>query len=202
MVPTVVETLPFGVSRTSARMAENTSSEFMCQACWVRGTPNCRTFVTRRVTHQNPRRSVEALANSIREFIKMENGVVTEPRTLERYHEGGARQHKLQCVCRAMATRSKDGARLKKGSESVRLPESTQVLFVDLDFNNVLGEDRDSRGCLAKFPVQPSFTVESGGGIHALLAHRAHLFENGTETVSRLLKDFSRALANHFKGRG
>ena len=29
MVPTVVETLPFGVSRTSARMAEITPSEFM-----------------------------------------------------------------------------------------------------------------------------------------------------------------------------
>ena len=187
MVPTVVETPPFGVSRTSARMAENTSSEFMCRVLGD-GYGELRTTAQDGGTPAAKKR--QALANSLREFVKMENGVVAEPHKLERYLKR-CEQHRFNAYV-AMATRSKDGARLKKGSRAYC--QNLQVLFVDLDFK--YGEDR-VREAFAKFPVQPSFTVESGGGIHAywLIAPIYLKTAQQYPLAQRLLK----ALANHFK---
>ena len=188
VVPAAVETTPFGVSRTSARMAENTSSEFMCRVLGE-GYAECRTFAPDGDTPAEKKR--QALANSIREFIKMENGVVTEPRTLERYLKR-CDQHGFDAYV-GMATRSKEGARLKKGSREYC--QVLQVLFVDLDFK--YGEKK-VRESLAKFPVPPSFTVESGGGIHAYWRiPPIHLKAPKQYALpQRLLK----ALAAHFTG--
>ena len=135
----------------------------------------------------------QALANSLREFVKMENGVVTEPHKVARYLKG-CKQHKFNAYV-AMATRSKEGA--QKGKGTGEYCQNIQVLFLDLDFKNERGED-GARELLAKFPVRPSFTVESGAGIHVYFLIAPLYLKTAQQypLAQRLLK----ALANHFKG--
>ena len=187
MVPTVVETPPFGVSRTSARMAEITPSEFIGKVVREENA-ELRTFVKDDDTSERRK-----LANSIRQFVKMENGVVTEPHKVARYLKD-CEKYKFNAYV-AMASRSKEGAKNRSGE--AKDCQSIQVLFADLDFNNELGEN-GTRDLLAKFPVPPSFTVETGGGLHPYWAIETIYLRVPKQyaLAQRLLK----ALANHFEG--
>ena len=133
------------------------------------------------------------LANSLRQFVKMEKGVVTEPHKVAKYLKD-CEKHKLNAGI-AIASRSNEGARNRSGK--AKDCQSIKVFFLDLDFNNDLDE-KGVRDLLAKFPVQPSFTVESGKGIHAYWLIPTIYLKLPKQYA--LMQRRLRALANHFEG--
>ena len=173
--------IPFEAARVSS------PQEFM-ELLLPAGNGELRTFV--KDSESKERRD---LANNIRQFVKIEKGVVTKPHKVDHYLKA-CKQHKFNAYV-ATASRTKEGA-LKKSGKATDC-QSLQVLFGDLDFNNELGE-KGTRELLAKFPVQPSFSVESGGGIHPywLISPIYLKAPKQFALAQRLL----RALANHFKG--
>ena len=141
-------------------------------------------------------------AKSLREFVRIEQGVVKEPQKVIRF----VRRCKVKRFNAyfAVALRSEEGAKTQKGNA-----EHCQVLtalFVDLDFkyreDGTIGEEDGGeahvRQCLSEFPVPPSFTVESGSGIHAHWGiPPIYLKAKGQYPLAKHLLS---TLANHFKG--
>ena len=162
--------VPF-VRQLSEAARVSSPQEFM-ELLLPEGYGELRTFVKDGETSERGK-----LANNIRQFVKIEKGVVTEPHKVDRYLKA-CKQHKFNAYV-ATASRSREGALKKSGKASDC--QALGVLFLDLDFKNELGE-KGTRELLAKFPVQPSFTGRIWGRHSRLLAHSSNLLK-GSETV-------------------
>ena len=122
------------------------------------GFAEFRTFAEEGDTPAAKKR--QRLADSFREFIRVEKGVIQEPHELLRFLKRCKREGFNAYF--AFASRSQEGANAKKGDGDHC--QVIKVLAVDIDFK--YGEP-EARKRLADFIVPPSFTVESGNGIHA-----------------------------------
>ena len=139
---------------------EHQAVEFLSRVL-TDGYAEVRTFAEEGDTPAAKKR--QRIADSLREFIRVEQGVIQEPHKLLRFLKRCETEHFNTYY--GVSSRSQEGANAKKGDGNHC--QVIKVLPVDLDFK--YGE-LEARKRLADFIVAPSFTVESGDGIHAYWA--------------------------------